>query len=236
MVGEGLRGRLGSAAGAFVSNVRNPNLRRAQLSFLGAWTAEWAFTVGLGIVAYRDGGATAVGLVGLLRMAPSAILAPLLSPLVDQGRRERVLILVSVLRGVATGAVAVVVGLGGPLQIVYALAVLSTIAATLYRPAHSALLPSLCRTGYELASANVVRGLLDAAATLVGPLLAALLLQFTGVTVVFAVAAVASLWAAALLLRLRYDVPPRPPAPRETSLLRSAAKAFESSAGAATSH
>ena len=78
MTGEGLRGRLGNAAGAFTSNVRNLNLRRAQLSFLGAWTAEWAFTVGLGIVAYRDGGATAVGLVGLLRMAPSAILAPLL--------------------------------------------------------------------------------------------------------------------------------------------------------------
>ena len=223
MASESLRGRLGNAASAFTSNARNPNLRRAQLSFLGAWTAEWAFTVGLGIVAYRDGGAAAVGLVGLLRMAPSAILAPLLSPLADKGRRERVLILVSLLRGVITGAVAVVVGLGGPSQIVYALAVLSTIAATLYRPAHSALLPSLCHTGYELASANVVRGLLDAAATMLGPLLAALLLQFTGVTVVFAVAAGASFWAAALVWRLEYDAPPRPAAPRESNPMRSAA-------------
>ena len=222
MAGDGLRGRLGQAAGAFTSNARNPNLRRAQLSFLGAWTAEWAFTVGLGIVAYRDGGATAVGLVGLLRMAPSAILAPLVSPLADRGSRERVLILVSVLRGVTTGAAAVVVGVGGPTPIVYALAVLSTIAATLYRPAHSALLPSLCRTGYELTSANVVRGLLDSAATLVGPLLAALLLQFTGVTVVFAVAGGASLWAAALLMRLRYDAPPRPSGPSDTNLVSSA--------------
>ncbi|MBA3622800.1 MAG: MFS transporter, partial [Euzebyales bacterium] len=222
MAGAGLRVRLGNAAGAFTSNARNPHLRRAQLSFLGAWTAEWAFTVGLGIVAYRDGGATAVGLVGLLRMAPSALLAPLLSPLADKGRRERVLILVSVLRAVVTGAAAVVVGAGGPAQIVYGLAVLSTIAATLYRPAHSALLPSLCHTGYELASANVVRGLLDAAATLVGPLLAALLLQMAGVTVVFAVAAGASLWAAALLVRLDYDAPPRPSAPKESNLVRSA--------------
>jgi predicted MFS family arabinose efflux permease len=222
VVGVGLRDRLGNAAGAFTSNARNPSLRRAQLSFLGAWTAEWAFTVGLGIVAYRDGGAAAVGLVGLLRMAPSAILAPVLSPLADKGRREHVLILVSLLRGVITGAVAVVVGVGGPSQIVYALAVLSTVSATLYRPAHSALLPSLCHTGYELASANVVRGLLDAAATLVGPLLAAILLQFTGVTVVFAVAAGASLWAAALLWRLKYDAPPRPSASNQTNLTRSA--------------
>ncbi|GGG11516.1 hypothetical protein GCM10007304_26940 [Rhodococcoides trifolii] len=218
----GLRGVLAGAAGAFSSNARNPNLRRAQLSFLGAWTAEWAFTVGLGIVAYRDGGAAAVGLVGLLRMVPSAVLAPLLSPLADRGRRERVLIVVSVLRAVATGSVAVVVGIGGPSTVVYALAVLSTIAATLYRPAHSALLPSLCRSGYELAGANVVRGLLDAAATLVGPLLATLLLRFYDVTVVFAVAAGASLWAAALLVRLKYDAPPRPAAPTNEGLLRSA--------------
>jgi MFS family permease len=212
------------AAAAFTSNARNPDLRRAQLSFLGAWTAEWAFTVGLGIVAYRDGGAAAVGLVGLLRMVPSALLAPLLSPLADRGRRERVLVLVSVLRGVATGAAAVVVGTGGPTAIVYVLAVLSTIAATLYRPAHSALLPSLCHSGYELASANVVRGMLDSLATLVGPLIAAVLLEVAGVTVVFAVAAGASLWAAALLLRLRYDAPPRPSSPTEAALLRSAAE------------
>jgi MFS family permease len=216
------RNRLRDAGAAFSSNWRNPNLRRAQLSFLGAWTAEWAFTVALGIVAYRDGGAAAVGLVGLLRMVPSAILAPLLSPIADRGRRERVLILVSILRGAATAAAAVVVMVSGPSAVIYALAVLSTIAATLYRPAHSALLPSLCRTGHELASANMVRGLLDSAATLVGPLLAAVLLQFTGVDVVFWVAAGASFLAAALLVRLRYDAPPRPPAPSRPNLVKEA--------------
>ena len=219
---DGSRSRLGMAGAAFTSNWRNPSLRRAQLSFLGAWTAEWAFTVALGIVAYRDGGAAAVGLVGLLRMVPSAILAPLLSPIADRGRRERVLILVSIVRGAATAAAAVVVAFSGPSAVIYALAVLSTIAATLYRPAHSALLPSLCRTGYELASANMVRGLLDSAATLVGPLVAAVLLQFTGVDVVFWVAAGASFVAAALLVRLRYDAPPRPPAPSRPNLGREA--------------
>ncbi|WP_082600329.1 MFS transporter [Agromyces sp. Root81] len=222
-MGEGQRrSRVRDAAAAFTSNWRNPNLRRAQLSFLGAWTAEWAFTVALGIVAYRDGGAVALGIVGLLRMLPSAILAPLLSPIADRGRRERVLVLVSIVRGLATAAAAVVAALSGPVVVIYVLAVLSTIAATLYRPAHSALLPSLCRTGHELASANVVRGLLDSAATLVGPLLAAVLLQFTGVDVVFAVAAAASFWAAALLVRLRYDAPPRPPAPKRPNLAREA--------------
>jgi len=137
---------LRAAGAAFASNAVNSNLRHAQLSFLGAWTAEWAFTVGLGIVAYRDGGATAVGLVGLLRMVPSALIAPLATPLADRGRRERVLMLVSTVRGIATAAAGIVVAFNGPALIVYGLAALSTIAATLYRPAHSALLPSLCRT------------------------------------------------------------------------------------------
>ena len=214
--------RLADAAAAFSSNARNPDLRRAQLSFLGAWTAEWAFTVALGIVAYREGGATALGLVGLLRMVPSAICAPLLSPLADRGRRERVLVAVSTVRGVVTAAAAVVAAMGGAPAAIYALAVLSTIAATLFRPAHSALLPSLCHTGHELASANVVRGMLDSAATLVGPLVAAVLLELADVDVVFAVAAAASLWSAWLLLRLRYDAPPRPSAPIRPRLVREA--------------
>jgi MFS family permease len=226
-----VRERLKAAAAAFASNAVNGNLRRAQLSFLGAWTAEWAFTVALGIVAYRDGGATAVGLVGLLRMVPSAVVAPLAAPLADRGRRERVLVVVSTVRGIATGAAGIVVARDGPVSIVYVLAALSTIAATLFRPAHSALLPSLCRTGHELASANVVRGMLDSIATLVGPLLAALLLEFTDVAGVFAFASAASLAAAVLLLRLRYDAPPRPAAPRVAHLMADVAEGVRAVVG-----
>jgi ABC-type nitrate/sulfonate/bicarbonate transport system permease component len=58
-------------------------------------------TVALGIAAYRDGGASAVGLVGLVRMVPSAVLAPLVTPVADRGRREHLLVLVSSIRGVA---------------------------------------------------------------------------------------------------------------------------------------
>ncbi len=219
-----LRSRLKVAASAFASNAVNGNLRRAQLSYFAAWTAEWAFTVALGIVAYRDGGATAVGLVGLLRMVPSAVFAPFAAPLADRGRRERVLVLVSTIRGVATAAAGIVVALDGSVLIVYVLAALATVAGTLYVPAHSALLPSLCRTGQELTSANAVRGMLDSVATLAGPLLAAVLVEFTDVAVVFAFVSGASLAAGALVLRLRYDAPPRPAAPRGGHLMAEVAE------------
>lgn len=68
-----------------------PNLRRAQLSFGLAWTGDWMVTVAIGILAFRDGGAAAVGIVGMARMVPAALLAPLAAGLADRYRRERVL-------------------------------------------------------------------------------------------------------------------------------------------------
>lgn len=212
MSGSSVRSRLAAARGAFATTWRNPDLRRAQLAFAAAWTAEWAFTVALGVYAFRQGGATAVGLVSLLRMLPSAVVAPVVAPYADRWRRDRVLVGVSVVRGAATALAAALVGTGGPELTVYALAVGSTVAATLYRPAHSALLPSLCRTPAELAGANVVRGMLDSLATLVGPVLAAVLLDVSGVTAAIAAAAGASLWSAVLMLRVRYVPTPRAPA------------------------
>ena len=91
----------------------------------------------------------------------------------------------------------------------YCLAIVATIAQTLYRPAHSALLPALCMSPQQLTAANVVRGMLDSLATLFGPLVAAVLLATSGVASVFAVCAVASLVAGLVVIGLPYDAPPR---------------------------
>ncbi len=48
--------------------------------------------VALGVVAFRDGGVAAVGVVTAARMAPAALLAPFLATLADRVRRERVLV------------------------------------------------------------------------------------------------------------------------------------------------
>ena len=55
------------------------------------WAGESAFMVGLGVVAFRDGGVAAVGAV-TARMAPAALLAPFLATMADRVRRERVLV------------------------------------------------------------------------------------------------------------------------------------------------
>src|SRR6185503_318043 len=108
--------------------------------------SEWTLTVGLGIVAFRDGGAAAVGLVALIRLLPGAIAGPLLATLADRGRRERAISAIGFIRAAAMGLMAALLASGAPTAFVYALAVVSTIAGTPFRAAHSALLPFLCGT------------------------------------------------------------------------------------------
>jgi CRP-like cAMP-binding protein len=166
--------------------------------------------VGLAVVAFRDGGVTAVGLVTAARMAAAALLAPWLATVADRVRRERVLTAVGLIRAAALGGAAVVTAAGGPAVVTYVSAVVATVAFGLYRPAHSALLPALCTSPQQLARANAVRGLLDSSATLGGPVAAAILLAVSGPAAVFVVCAGASLLGGLAVVGLAYDAPPRP--------------------------
>ena len=88
---------------------------------------------------------------------------------------------------------AVVTADDGPPAATYGFAVVATVAVSLYRPAHSALLPALAKSPQDLTSANAVRGMLDSLATLGGPVAAAVLLAASGPAAVFAACAAASL-------------------------------------------
>jgi MFS family permease len=195
--------------GALGEVAQSATLRRAQISFAAMWAGEAAFMVALGVVAFRDGGVGAVGAVTAARMAPAALVAPFLATLADRVRRERVLAYVGVVRAAMLGSAAVVTAAGGPPAATYGFAVIATIAVTVFRPAHSALLPALAKSPQELTSANAVRGMLDSLATLGGPVVAAVLLAASGPAAVFGVCSGASLLAALVVVALRYDAPPR---------------------------
>jgi MFS family permease len=214
-------------------SLRNGTLVRALLSFGAAFTAEWAFTVAIGLVAFAAGGAAAVGLVGLLRLVPAALLAPVISTYADRMPRERVLIASSALRGIATLGAAAVLMADGPVVLVYGLAIVSTIAFTPFRASHSALMPSLCRSPDELTAVNVVRGALDSSSVIVGSLAAALFVAVYDVAAVFLFAGVCGLVSAALVIRLRYETvtPPAAGQPALAAEIREGLRAVASSPG-----
>lgn len=163
------RSRLAESLTALRDAMAHPPLRRAEVAYGLAWMGESAFTVALGVVTFRDGGAAAVGLVALLRTLPSALVSSSLASVADRVSRERVLAGVSAVQAVAYAASALLLALEARLAGVYALAVVATIAGTLFRPTHSALLPSLCESVPQLTSATVARGALDALGVMLGP-------------------------------------------------------------------
>ena len=205
-------------------------LHRAQISFAAMWAGESAFMVSLAVVAYGEGGVTAVGVVTAARMATAALLAPFLATLADRVRREWVLTCIGVVRGAMLACAAAVTASGGPAAAIYGFAIVATVAVALYRPAHSALLPALAKSPEDLTSANAVRGMLDSLSTLGGPLAAAVLLAASGPAAAFAACAAASLLAGLVVVGLPYDVPPRADAVRG-SAGRDIAQGFATIAG-----
>jgi MFS family permease len=217
--------RVADGVAAFQGTLRNRNLLRTQSAFGLVWASEWAFTVALSVLAFGDGGAAAVGLVAALRIAPGAVLTPVATALADRLPRDRILIGAGGLRAVATAAAALAAALGAPAPVIYALAVVATAAFTVVRPAHKALLPALSRSPQELTATTVVRGLIDSAGTLIGPLVAAVVLAVASPAAVFAIVAVASAASAFLISRVVYEPAPRLAVVRH-NLLREAAAGF----------
>ena len=207
--GRPLRARLGGAARAFGESWGEPNLRRAQLAFGAVLAAEWAFMVALAVVAFREGGAGAVGVVGAVCVTPSAIVVPLAAAWSDRVRRELILIAAGLASALAVGAAAVTVTAGMSLAWTCGLAMATIAALSSVRPAHAGLLPALCSTPQQLTSATVVRGMMDSIGTLCGPALAAAGIAFASPQAVFVAVAAACTCSVLLIARLRYEAPPR---------------------------
>jgi len=197
-----LRNRLAAAALAS----RNENVRRVELAWAAAITAEWAYFVALGVFAYHAGGASAVGLAGLIRLLPAGLVAPSAASLGDRIPRERLLVGAALLGSVAYAGSAVAAFAGSEAG-VYACAAFVGISSTLIRPTLQALLPSLTPSPEELVAANAATSTVESLGTLVGPLVAGVLVEQARVGVTFAVAAAALAVGVVLLLRVHTQGP-----------------------------
>jgi MFS family permease len=213
--------RWSQAVSALPALARNENLRRVELAWGASIAAEWTHFVALGVFAYTTGGASAVGIAGLVRMLPAAFVAPFAAALGDRFRRERFLVAVSLAGAAALGGSAAAYFFSRSELIVFALAGVVGVTSTLFRPALQATLPSLARTPEELIAANGATSTLESLGTLLGPLVAGVLVAVANVGVVFVVASAAMLVAAAQLRgvlvegRIHVIASARMPRPRE---------------------
>jgi len=198
----GISDRVGESIGALREVYRNPGLRWVQLAYAGAAVGTYAYSVALGVYAYRQGGAAAVGIVMAIRLGVAAAVAPFAASAADRFRRERVMLWSDLGRSLTVGLAALTIALDLTSLVVYVLAVCMSIIGTVFRPAEAALMPTLARTPEELTAANVSSSTIDSVGSFVGPAIAALLLSVSSTSVVFALVAVTYAWSASCVWRV----------------------------------
>jgi MFS family permease len=197
-----VRERLTESFGALRDVYRNRSLRRLQLAWMGSIIGSWAYFVALAVFAYEAGGASAVGLVGLIRWLPAAVASPLAAVLGDRYPRVPVMLSSDLVRSAALGGMAICAATDAPVGIVYALASLVAVVTTAFQPAQAALLPALARTPEELTAANVSSSTIESLGFCVGPALGGVLLSVSNTWVVFTVTSATFLWSALQLVPL----------------------------------
>jgi MFS family permease len=205
---SGVRERLRESGGALASVFSNPGLRRLQLAFAGSIVGDWAYAVAVAVYAYDQGGPAAVGLLGVVRYLSMALVLPLASTLADRYSRKWVMFGSDAVRAGLVLVAAGIIAADGPALLVYALAVVTALAGTPFRPAQAALLPGLARDPAELTAANVASSTIESVGFFVGPALGGFLLAVANFQTVYVVNAVTFLWSAAIILGLRASAPP----------------------------
>ena len=198
-----MRDRLREAIDAFAAVFSNPALRRVEISWALSITAYWVFIVALSLFAYEEGGAAAVGLVGLIRVLPSVVAAPFAAMLGDRYPRHRVIFIVNIARTALILGAAAVALLDAHIAFIYLLTALVGLMQSLFRPTQSALMPSLSRSTEELTAANLVLTTIESLGIFLGPAVGGIMLALTGTDVVFATAAISFLVSALLLAGVR---------------------------------
>jgi MFS family permease len=191
-----------AAMDAMRGSLRNPAIRRLQLAFAGSAIGYWAAGTAVTVYSFQAAGAAGVSLQIVLRMLPAALAAPVLTTLVDRSSRVRVMVTADVIRVVIAVGMGLLVISDVPYWFVLVGSGLSGIAATVFEPAKSALLPSLAERPEELTAANVVSSSIDSVSFFAGPALAGLLLAVSSTQTVLFVTAGTLVWSAALVSRI----------------------------------
>jgi MFS family permease len=184
--------------------VRNPDLRRLELAFSGFNAAEWSTWIAILIYAYSVGGASMVGVLSIVMLVPSALIAPIAAQLGDRLPRQRVMVLGYGLQAATMLATGLALLFHLPAIPIYVLATLAAMSVTLTRPAQGALLPELARNPSELVAANAVSGTIENLSIFVGPALTGVLLRVGSPGIVWTLMGAIMLGSTLLVSRIRH--------------------------------
>ncbi len=202
----GVGSQVNESRAAIAEVFRNPGLRRINIALAGSIVGDWANGVGASVYAYTQGGATSVGVLGVVRFVSMALATPFAALLADRYNRKTVMIVSDLIRVVLVLTAAAVIEFDGPPMAVYTIAVLTAVASTAFRPAEAALMPKLASHPGELTAANAASSTIHSVGFFAGPALGGLILAVADIAAVYAFNAITFVWSAMLVFGLAIPV------------------------------
>ncbi|HEU4489883.1 MAG TPA: MFS transporter [Jiangellales bacterium] len=161
-----------TVGGSVLAVARNRALVRLLTAFCSFTVYEQIAWVAVLLWAYANGGVALAGLVAVVQLVPSALVAPLGSMMGDRLPRGLALFAAYGAQSVLLGLTAALLLSGSPAWAVLGAATAACAAIALTRPIHYAASPAISRRADEAVAANSFSGLWEALGLLLGPVLA----------------------------------------------------------------
>jgi predicted MFS family arabinose efflux permease len=182
--------------------LRDRNLVLFAGSGIVSLLGDWALLLALPFFAYgQTHSVLSTGGIVAAQLLPRLVVSPLAGVLVDRWDRRLTLVGTNLFRA-GLMLLVLVPAAGGPLWIVYAVALLEASAAQLFVPAEGALLPAIVAPE-RLLAANSILSTATAVVRLVGPPLGGLLYATAGLGTATVVDSVSFLFAGLVVLAIR---------------------------------
>jgi MFS family permease len=183
--------------------LRNPQVRKVQLAFVGSTMGDWAFSTGIFVWAFIDGGATAVGAYQAARFVSMAVGGPIGGVIADRMSRKRFMMVADATRAVLVTGAALTISTHGPSILVYVLAVTSGLVGSPFRAAQAGLLPDLVESPADLTASNALAGNFESITIFAGPAVAGVIIAAIDVQAVFWLNVASFVWSFLLLSSVR---------------------------------
>ena len=186
----------------FKAILANPGLRRIEIAWTLGIAGDAAFTVALLVAAFAIGGPFAIGVLTLVRMAPSVAGAPLAGLLAGRRPPTELLFIVHGVRALGAIGVLLILVSGGPVLVGLLAASVAASAGAFVRPLQVAATPAFALTPDELVAANGATSTGEGIGSFVGPLAGGLLVLAGGSTAATVASALLFIAATLALARL----------------------------------
>jgi MFS family permease len=188
---------------AYQRVLRNRPLSRLLLGEFVSSIGDWLYLVALLIIVYtRTQDAVLLGVVGAARVLPYVLLSIPAGILADRVDRRLILLFADLARGALMFVLAGLVANNASTEAIVAVTIVATCFSAFFGPAMGAYLPSLVADESDLGPANTAYATLENVAFIVGPALAAIILSFTDLALVFVLNGLSFLVIAAVLWTL----------------------------------